>query len=227
MRWYPTALMLLLAVPPPSVTALQASSKAEAYERCMSTHFLLPGVTSNDERRFASMVTVRAMRSECGGEVQATLAKQYEPGSDIVVTVIKATGKSVYEQLEVLQSKHPDHSYDHLCGDVDVERESLRFGEAHAVAALLGELSNLEISPMPPEDLVLDGSRYLIQVWSGFGRSDFMFDGTGTVENSPTISPLEAWLLRVFTDLGLSCVPSKPPGPATGDDATGPQPERP
>jgi hypothetical protein len=156
-----TALMLLLALPLSGARAHEAPTRGEAYERCMTSHFSVPGVTTNEQRRFASMMTVRALQGHCSREVQATLAKPFEASGDISVTVIKSRNdNSLLEQLEKLETRYPDRSYDELCREIEVEREAHRVGADHPLADRFREIERLSISPMPPRDVVLDGNRY-------------------------------------------------------------------
>lgn len=206
MRRYPTALMLLLVFPNLSARAQQAYTREEAYEQCMAFHFAVPGVTSNEDRGSATMVTLRALQGNCSREVQATLARPYEAGGAISVTLIKPMNEnSVLEQLEELEARYPDRSHDELCREIEIKRETLRLETDHPLVERLRELELLAISPMPPGDVVLDGNRYLVQIWSGFGEAAFIFYGSGEMKD-PAMTPLEKWILQVFNELRLSCV---------------------
>jgi hypothetical protein len=79
-------------------------------------------------------------------------------------------GGSIYEQCRALQSKRPDQSVAESAQQVTVRRKELSQKDSPQISSFVTEFETITLSPVLPDELSNDSTRYELWVWSQYGQ---------------------------------------------------------
>ena len=138
------------------------------------------------------LVTVRILPPFGHKEAFLSLRKLYSGSADgLIVTPM---GGSIYEQCRALQSKRPGQSVAESAQQVTVRRKEFSQKDLPQISSFVTEFETITLSPVLPDELSNDSTRYELWVWSQYGQHmSVTLVGPGlTSEKQP--HPLLQWI---------------------------------
>lgn len=196
-----TALAVGLLFPPAYLAnverrMLTSQSYTQSEDTCSQVLDKLMPVGGNEAvifpRNTKWLVTVRILPPFGHKEVFLSLRKLYSGRADGVS--VTPMGRSIYEQCHALRSKRPGQSVAESAQQVTVRRKEFSQKDLPQISSFVTEFETITLSPVLPDELSNDSTRYELWVWSQYGQhTSITLVGPGlTSEKQP--HPLLQWI---------------------------------
>lgn len=153
--------------------------------------------------RREDFVVVLRVSGECHSDLEVQVIDR---GDEVEVEMIEAAGQGFDEQLRSLRKENPDELESTLCSSLQLTHRRLSAEEEPALRALIDDLDELRISPVPAAEIYLHGVHYELRISSIGNTSAFQFSGHGREGAAEaTLTPLESWTRRLLDLIGAAC----------------------
>lgn len=168
-----------------------------SYDDCLNEVFAeRPGRVVIDSVK--SIVMIRVLGE--GPERQVTIWRDYSGEFDAIETRI--VGESVYEQLvELYAQSRNGQSSQQLCRSIDTTTARLNQEYVPRLRVLLSELDDMQVHLIPPDLILLDGGRHVIEIVSGSNSLtlDLAISSVESTADSHGLDRVSSWASRVLT----------------------------